>query len=84
MILTPAAYWRQSKNWKSLLGKTGTVIYSTNGFALVTINHKRYEIPTVGIIKFAPGDKIICTLRRLPQNSPSGLIGYGIKVKKLD
>lgn len=77
----PAAYWRQNKNWKSLLGKTGTVILATPNFALVDIGGQRYELMIVAGDQPKPKDKVICVFRRMSPPTASGLIEYGIKVR---
>jgi hypothetical protein len=81
--ISPAVYWRQSKNWPNLLGQTGTVILATTNFALVDINGKKYELMTVPGYQPRLNDKVVCVFRRLSTPTSSGLINYGLKIRLL-
>ncbi len=81
--IPPPVYWRQTKNWKNLLGKIGTVILATTNFVLIDIDGQRYELMTVAGHQLKPKDKAICVFRRLSLPTPSGLIEYGIKAHAL-
>ena len=79
----PAPYWRQTKKLPELLGKTGTVIFATTTTVLVEIQSQKYELIPSLDSQLKTGDKIICVFRRLSTPTQSGLIEYGIKVKKI-
>ncbi len=84
MNINPAAYWRNNKKWKDLLGKEGRVLFSTwisYSFVLVEIEGKKYEMMGVGNERIVKGDRVVCVLRRLSEPTKNGLIDYGIKVK---
>ena len=86
MSLNPAHYWRENKKWQKLLGKTGEVIFSTwasYSFALVEIEGHRYEMGGAGNEKLSRGDRVVCVLRRLSDQTKEGLVNYGLKVKRL-
>jgi hypothetical protein len=84
MKIKPADYWRKSKKISSILGSIGEIVLATNGFALVSINSKKYEFPVVGKDKLTPGEKVVIVFRRLTPKDSSGLIGYTLKAKKLN
>jgi hypothetical protein len=77
--ISPPVYWRQTQNWKKLLGKTGTVVLATTNFVLIEIEGKKYELMTTPDCQAKIKDKAVCVFRRLSSPSPSGLIEYGIK-----
>jgi uncharacterized OB-fold protein len=95
--MQPASYWRQNKLWKSWIGKTGVVLVSTvisvappeqsalkpYSYVLVEFGKEKHEFMGVGHEVFESGDKVECVLRRITFGDDRGLIGYGIKVRKI-
>ncbi len=94
---SPMKYWRENKTWSALLGKKGTVIFSTTihaapellqsfspyPFALVEIDGKKYELLGVPGEIFDPGDHFECVLRKTANVQSHEVIYYGIKMKKI-
>ena len=94
---SPMKYWRENKTWSSLLGKKGTVIFSTTihtapellqsyapyPFALVEIGGKKYEFLGIPGEVLTTGDRVECVLRKTANVQSHEVIYYGIKIKKI-
>lgn len=94
---SPMKYWRENKIWSSLLGKKGTIIFSTTihsapeqlysyapyPFALVEIEGKKYEFIGIPGEVLYPGDCVECVLRKTANVQLHEVIYYGIKIKKI-
>ncbi len=90
-------YWRQSKFWKQWLGRKGVVEVATRitvcapnqeafkpySYVLVNFHGTKHECMGVGHEGLAAGDPVECVLRRITSGDERGLIGYGIKVRKV-
>ena len=77
--MKPAAYWRQNKEWKNWIGKTGTVVVATMvrvappdqelfvpyAFALVDFGTTKKEFMGAGNQELQTGDKVRCVLRKI-------------------
>ena len=90
-------YWRENKQWRQLLEKTGTVVIATQiytapetleqwvpySYAIVQIGHVRYELMSVPGENLCTGDTVACVLRKKQITHQKDVIFYCIKVKKL-
>ncbi len=95
--MKPAQYWRLNKDWAKWHGRRGEVIAVTNmqvslpaladwtptSFALVDFGTERHEFLVTGQDTLQSGDQVECVLRKLGQPDETGVIAYGIKVKKI-
>lgn len=95
--MQPALYKRKVDEWKQWVGKRGVVVVSTvinvappaqdrfkpYSYVLVSFGEERHEFMGAGHEEFDVGDKVECVLRRSDAIDERGLIGYGIKVKKV-
>jgi len=94
---SPMKYWRENKNWSFLLGKKGTIIFSTTihtapellqtyapyPFAIVEIEGKKYELLGIPGETLSKGDCVECVLRKTANVQSHEVIYYGIKIKKI-
>lgn len=94
--MKPAQYWRQNKEWKKWLGRSGKVVASTivrvaapertsftpYSYVLVDFGQERHEFMGVGHQVFEIGQEVECVLRKIAVLSQEELIPYGIKVQK--
>lgn len=95
--MKPVAYWRQSKDWANWIGKTGTVVASTQirvtspelsefapySFVLVDFGDQRRELMAASGESISAGDDVVCVLRKMATPDATGIIHYGIKVSKV-
>lgn len=97
MHITAPQYWRQSKSWHKLLGKTGSIIAATiirvappecdglapYSFLIIRVGRVNLEFMGTGSDQFEIGEKVQLVLRKLAQPDSAGIIHYGIKAQKL-
>lgn len=95
--MKPAQYWRESKQIKEYLGKTGVVFASTTirssspqfnhmvpySYLVVDFNGVKKEMMGAGSELLTVGDKVICVMRKMGQMDDKSLIEYGLKVQKI-
>lgn len=94
---TPPKYVRQSKTWKSLIGKHGTVLAATqisaqgleltsqSSYPLVLVefvDKTRQVLPGIHGEILVAGDRVTCVLRKMRSSTNENIIEYGIKVVK--
>ncbi|HKY73910.1 MAG TPA: hypothetical protein VJ246_01200 [Patescibacteria group bacterium] len=94
---TSPKYVRQSKDWKSLIGKHGTVLAVTHisaqgleltsqssyPLALVEFTDKTKQVlPGIHGETLTTGDQITCVLRKMRASNNEFIIEYGIKIAK--
>ncbi len=96
-MISPVKLWRNQKNIKEIVGKTGIII----SFTYIRVPPAKFadQAPyTVGLINFGKfnyigqivdtepeqvkiGQQVIAIVRRVRQPDPEGVIPYGIKFK---
>lgn len=95
--MQPAQYKRTTKHWNKWIGKTGKVIVATTvqvappeqarfkpySYVLVDFGDEKHEFMGSGHEVFVSGDLVECVLRKTTAGDERGLIGYGIKVRKV-
>ncbi len=93
----PAQYKRKTLDWNKWIGKKGVVVVSTMiqvappeqarfkpySYVLVDFGRESHEFMGAGHATFVPGDEVECVLRKNSAGDEKGLIGYGIKVRKI-
>ena len=96
--MKPAQYWRQAKQVKEYLGKTGQVVTSTvirasspefnylvpYSYVVVDFAGTKKELMGVGQEILQVGDDVICVMRKMAQTDSKNLIDYGLKVAKIN
>lgn len=91
--------YRSAKKTKLLLGRVGTVIFSTEVvncsreqtdflpycFLLVELDccKKKIEIQGEAHVQFNPQDRVIVKIRKISRPEESNIINYGLKACKL-
>jgi uncharacterized OB-fold protein len=94
--MKPAQYWRETRQIKDYLGKTGKVISSTvirasspefnylvpYSYVVVDFVGIKKEMMGAGSELLSVGDKVICVMRKMGQTDDKNLIDYGLKVQK--
>jgi uncharacterized OB-fold protein len=95
--MKPAQYWREAKQIKEYLGKTGQVVASTvirssspqfnhmvpYSYLVVDFNGVKKEMMGAGSELLIEGDKVICVMRKMGLSDDKSLIEYGLKVEKI-
>ena len=94
MKIAPAGYHRNSKNWHTLVGKTGTVLLATQlevtspeletylpySFLLVQLESgQKIEVMGEAHTFFKSADVVRLELRKTAVASDSSIVCYGIK-----
>ena len=96
--MKPAAYWRASKEWSSLVSQRGTVVVSTTirvapsdqnlyapyAFLLISLGDRNIEVMGVPGQTFQSGDSVRLVLRRVAKTIKSQPITYGIKAERYE
>ena len=96
--MKPAQYWREAKQIKEYLGKTGQVIASTvirtsspefnyivpYSYLVVDFNGVKKEMMGAGSELLSVGNEVICVMRKIGQSGDKSLIEYGLKVQKIN
>jgi uncharacterized OB-fold protein len=94
--MTPAEYTRKNRNWKTLLGKKGTVVASTRifvgstefststpySYCIVDFGDHKASLMGAGNDEIFVGDRVTCVFRRMGVPDEKGVISYGIKIQK--
>lgn len=97
MKIPAASYWRENTSWHAWLGKIGHVVVSTElhlstpdqtaflpySFVLVDFQGMRKEFMGVPNEIFKTGDAVVCVFRKVSIPDETGIIHYGIKIKKI-
>ncbi|MDH5533537.1 MAG: hypothetical protein OEX81_03870 [Candidatus Pacebacteria bacterium] len=95
--MKPAQYWREAKQIKEYLGKTGQVISSTvirasspefnylvpYSYVVVDFSGVKKEMMGAGSQLLDTGDRVVCVIRKMGQTDSKSLIEYGLKVEKI-
>ncbi len=95
--IKPPYYWRKNKEWKDYIGRVGTVVLGTYihvadegrakmtpySYVVVDFGDEKRELMGVGHERLEVGDRVKCVLRKLSVSDDSGVIEYGVKVKRI-
>ena len=96
--MKPAQYWREAKQIKEYLGKTGSVVASTvirssapefnhlvpYSYVVVDFSGIKKEFMGIGNEILSTGDEVTCVMRKMSRGDNKSLIEYGIKVEKIN
>lgn len=97
--ISAPAYTRENKQWRNLVGKTGTVLLATT-IRVTSPEHAAFAPYMYAIVQLdsgekkafmvaaqervKPGDRVRCVLRKLANPSKTGIIRYGVKITAQD